>query len=83
MKAEEKFETPQLFKEIKKCNEIKFSLLNIKKEIKKPKPLEKQLSKSESKTNEKIEKNILNNNQIKINKVNISYKNSFSPKKNE
>ena len=80
MKAEEKFETPQLFKEIKKCNEIKFSLLNIKKEIKKPKPLEKQLSKSESKTNEKIEKNLLNNNQIKIKKINKSYKNSFSPK---
>jgi hypothetical protein len=78
-KSNEDNENNQLFKEIKKCNEIKFSLLNIKKEIKEPKILEKQYSKSETKNKEKIEdKSPEIKNQIK--KSNKNNKNSFSPK---
>ena len=72
---EKKEENKKLFVEIQKCNEIKFSLLNIKKE---PKKLEKQHPKSESKTAEKVEENSPEENKSK--KVIKSDKNSFSPK---
>ena len=77
-KSNEDNENNILFKEIKKCNEIKFSLLNIKKD-KEPKTLEKQYSKSETKNKEKIEEQ---SPEIKseIKKPNKNNKNSFSPK---
>ena len=77
-KSNEDNENNILFKEIKKCNEIKFSLLNIKKD-KEPKMLEKQYSKSETKNKEKIEEQ---SPEIKkeIKKPNKNNKNSFSPK---
>ena len=78
-KLNEYNENNQLFKEIKKCNEIKFSLLNIKKEIKEPKIFEKHYSKSETKKKEKMEnKSPEIKKQIKKSKKNN--KNSFSPK---
>ena len=69
----------KLFAEIKKCNEIKFSLLNIKKEIKEQKISEKQHPKSESKAAEKPEEK---SPEIKpnIKKIIKNNKNSFSPK---
>ena len=67
---------PQLFKEIKKCSEIEFSLLNGKKKIVIEK--EKNHPKSETKTNEKPEKK--ESNEKKPKKVNKSNKSSFSPK---
>ena len=77
-KSNEDNENNILFKEIIKCNEIKFSLLNIKKD-KEPKMLEKQYSKSETKNKEKIEEQ---SPEIKkeIKKPNKNNKNSFSPK---
>ena len=67
----------KLFAEIKKCNEIKFSLLNIKKE-KEPKIVEKPHPKSESKMTDKVEENSPEENKSK--KVIKSNKSSFSPK---
>ena len=55
---EKEEENKKLFVEIQKCNEIKFSLLNIKKEKEPKKLLEKQHPKSESKTAEKKRHNL-------------------------
>jgi len=72
----EEIEYPQLFKEIKKVNEIEFSLLNKKKKLLVEK--EKPHPKSESKTKEKIENNF--SKEKKIKKIIKSNKNSFSKK---
>ena len=72
----EEMENPQLFKEMKKCSEIEFSLLNKKKKAIIDKG--KAHPKSESKTSEKTEKK--DSNEKKIKKGNKSNKNSFSPK---
>jgi len=78
---EKEEENKKLFVQIQKCNEIKFSLFNIKKEkeLKIIEKLEKQHPKSESRTAEKVEDNSPDekNNPKKINKSN---KNSLSPK---
>ena len=75
----EETDNKKLFVEIQKCNEIKFSLINVKKEQKEPKILEKQHPKSESKTAEKAEENSPEiQNEVK--KVIKNNKNSFSPK---
>ena len=76
---EKEEDNKKLFVEIQKCNEIKFSLLNIKKEVKEPKIIEKHHPKSESKTAEKVEENSPET-QNKPKKVIKSNKNSFSPK---
>ena len=78
---EKEEENKKLFVQIQKCNEIKFSLFNIKKEkeLKIIEKLEKQHPKSESRTAEKVEDNSPDekNNPKKINKSN---KISLSPK---
>ena len=71
---EKEEENKKLFVQIQKCNEIKFSLFNIKKEkeLKIIEKLEKQHPKSESRTAEKVEDNSPDekNNTKKINKSN-------------